>query len=184
MTLRRVIAYVALMAIAPIGLAQQQEIEPGVNTSPGMPTRAEPAQPMTPSAAPASPSAPAARGTAAPAPPAAAKPATAAGKPTTARTGKAMDRLELESTQITGNRELPKVLYIVPWKAPELGDLAGRPANSLLDEVLAPVDRDVFRRQNRYYDALKPDAPNLGGAAPAAAPSNASPVNPEREVGR
>ena len=24
-------------------------------------------------------------------------------------------------------------------------------------EVLAPVDRDVFRRQNRYYDALAPD---------------------------
>jgi hypothetical protein len=24
--------------------------------------------------------------------------------------------------------------------------------------VLTPVDRDVFKRQNRYYDALKPDA--------------------------
>jgi hypothetical protein len=47
---------------------------------------------------------------------------------------------------------------VVPWKRPDLGDLAGRPANSLLDEVLAPVDRDVFKRQNRYYDALKPDA--------------------------
>jgi hypothetical protein len=46
----------------------------------------------------------------------------------------------------------------VPWKRPDLGDLGGRPANSLLDEVLAPVDRDVFRRQNRYYEALKPDA--------------------------
>jgi len=70
----------------------------------------------------------------------------------------AQDRIELEATQITGNRELPRVLYVVPWKRPDLGDLAGRPANSLLDEVLAPVDRDVFRRQNRYYQALKPDA--------------------------
>jgi hypothetical protein len=70
----------------------------------------------------------------------------------------AQDRLELETTQITGNRELPRVLYVVPWKRPDLGDLAGRPANSLLDEVLAPVDRDVFRRQNRYYEALKPDS--------------------------
>lgn len=68
-----------------------------------------------------------------------------------------MDRIELDTTQITGNRELPKVLYIVPWKQSDLGDLLGRPANSLLDEVLAPVDRDVFRRQNRYYDALAPD---------------------------
>jgi hypothetical protein len=78
----------------------------------------------------------------------------------------AQDRLELDTTQITGNRELPRVLYVVPWKRPDLGELAGKPANSLLDEVLAPVDRDVFRRQNRYYQALKPDS---GGEAKAAA---------------
>jgi hypothetical protein len=76
---------------------------------------------------------------------------------TTPRTN-AKDRLELDTTQITGNRELPRVLYVVPWKRSDLGDLAGRPANSLLDEVLAPVDRDVFKRQNHYYEALKPDA--------------------------
>ena len=93
--------------------------------------------------------------------------ATAAGTPgvTTnsgTRGGKAEDRLQLDTTQITGNQELPKVLYIVPWKRSDLGDLLGKPANSLLDEVLQPVDRDVFKRENRYYDALKPDA--AGGA--------------------
>ena len=71
--------------------------------------------------------------------------------------GKAEDHLQLDTTQITGNQELPKVLYIVPWKKSDLGDLLGKPANSLLDEVLQPVDRDVFKRENRYYDALKPD---------------------------
>jgi hypothetical protein len=76
------------------------------------------------------------------------------------------DRLQLDTTEITGNQELPKVLYIVPWKRADLGDLLGKPANSLLDEVLQPVDRDVFKRQNRYYDALKPDA--SGGADKAA----------------
>ena len=65
------------------------------------------------------------------------------------------DRIELEATQITGNAELPRVMYVVPWKRPELGELGGRPAKSLLDEVLEPVDRDVFRRQNRYYEALE-----------------------------
>ena len=80
--------------------------------------------------------------------------------------GKAHDSLQLDTTQITGNRELPKVLYIVPWKRSDLGDLVGKPVNSLLDEVLAPVDRDVFKRQNRYYDALKPDAAkDAAGAA-------------------
>jgi hypothetical protein len=75
---------------------------------------------------------------------------------------KAQDRLELDTTQITGNRELPKVLYIVPWKRSDLGDLVGKPVNSLLDEVLQPVDRDVFKRENRYYDALKPDQTKQG----------------------
>jgi hypothetical protein len=69
------------------------------------------------------------------------------------------DRVELETTEITGNRELPKVLYIVPWKRSDLGDLVGKPANSLLDEVLQPIDRDVFLRENRYYDAVRPDVP-------------------------
>lgn len=64
------------------------------------------------------------------------------------------DRLELDATSIRGNQELPKVLYIVPWKDPELGDLVGKPVNSLVDEVLAPVDREVFRRQIRYFDQL------------------------------
>jgi hypothetical protein len=76
-----------------------------------------------------------------------------------------MDRLDLETTEITGNRELPKVLYIVPWKRSDLGDLLGRPVNSLLDEVLEPVDRDVFRRENRYYRALAPDSAQAGEPA-------------------
>jgi hypothetical protein len=63
----------------------------------------------------------------------------------------AEDRIDLEGTNITGNRELPKVLYIVPWKRTLSGELAGKPGTSLLDEALAPVDRDVFRRQVEYY---------------------------------
>ena len=74
------------------------------------------------------------------------------------RGGNSEAHVELDTTDITGNQELPKVLYIVPWKKSDLGDLLGKPANSLLDEVLQPVDRDVFKRENRYYDALKPDA--------------------------
>lgn len=60
------------------------------------------------------------------------------------------DRADMDRTKIIGNRELPKVLYIVPWKKPMPGELAGRPMNSVLDEALAPIDRDVFRRQVRY----------------------------------
>jgi hypothetical protein len=55
---------------------------------------------------------------------------------------------------VTGNRELPKVLYIVPWKKAGIGDLPEQPFNTLLDEVLTPVDRDVFRREVTYFDAV------------------------------
>ena len=65
-----------------------------------------------------------------------------------------MDSMELGRTEITGNQELPKVLYIVPWKKSEPGDLMGRPVNTLLDEVLAPVDREEFLRQVEYYGDL------------------------------
>jgi hypothetical protein len=75
----------------------------------------------------------------------------------------AQDRADIERTQIIGNRELPKVLYIVPWKKPLPGDLSGRPTASVLDEALAAVDRDVFRRQLRYEAQIA--APPPGAAA-------------------
>jgi len=91
----------------------------------------------------------------------------------------ASDRVDLDATTVTGNQELPKVMYIVPWKKSDIGDLAGKPMNSLLDEVLAPVDRDVFRREVKYYDALHgdtaPAAAGQNGAAPAGAPRPAEP---------
>lgn len=68
----------------------------------------------------------------------------------TAAAAFAQDRADLDRTQIIGNRELPKVLTIVPWKKPLPGTLAGRPVHGVLDEALAPVDREVFRRQIDY----------------------------------
>jgi hypothetical protein len=82
----------------------------------------------------------------------------------------------MDQTHIIGNRELPKVLYIVPWKKAMPGDLSGRPLKSVLDEEMAPVDRDVFRRQVRYAgEAAQPGPGNPAGAesAPAAAPTAA-----------
>jgi len=141
--LAAVVALPVLAAQAPSNKATTpaEDLQPAVNTSPAT------------SAAPAP-----AGATATPAPPAAAKPSAARTPTANEPRGSAKDRIELDTTQITGNRELPRVLYVVPWKRSDLGDLAGRPANSLLDEVLAPVDRDVFKRQNHYYEALKPDA--------------------------
>jgi hypothetical protein len=79
----------------------------------------------------------------------------------------AQDRADLDRTQIIGNRELPKVLYIVPWKKPLPGDLPNRPLDSVMDEALAPVDRDVHRRVVRYDAQIQSRA---AAAIPATPP--------------
>jgi hypothetical protein len=139
-------------------LSRADEIEPAVNTSnigPAAPTAAPPS-----TAAPAAPTAP--------------KPATKNNAPAKGPAGQkssSHDLIELDPTQITGNRELPNVMYVVPWKRPDVGDLGGRPAKSLINEVLSPVDRDVFRRQNRYFAALQAQS----AAAPAKPPTAPAP---------
>ena len=155
----RIFGALASLAFACIASAAQPdpaELNPSVDTSAGTRPAAKPAPAAAPAATPAAPA------KKPDAPPSSAKPAAATASPQ----GKARDRLDLETTQITGNRELPRVMYVVPWKRSDVGDLGGKPANSLLDEVLTPVDRDVFLRQNRYYDALKPDAKGSDAAAP------------------
>ncbi len=139
-------------------MPRPDELEPGVNTTPkdSAPAPAAPASAAATSAAPPAAAAAAGAGPKSPAARQNEKSGKAAGR-------KGPDRLELDTTDITGNRELPKVLYIVPWKRSDLGDVVGKPVNSLLDEVLQPLDRDVFRRENRYYDALEGGA---GGAKP------------------
>ena len=59
--------------------------------------------------------------------------------------------VEVGGMSIIGNRELPKSLYIVPWKDSEVGyetDLS----RDLLNEGLTPVDQDEFTRQLDYYE--------------------------------
>jgi hypothetical protein len=165
----------AQTAPAPHATPRPDQLEPGVDTTRSLPadspapvSAAPPATP--PMAAPAAPAAHAAAPAAKAAAPAAGAPRSGAAAPAK----KGADRLDLEATAVKGNRELPRVMYVVPWKRSDLGDIVGRPVNSLLDEVMQPVDRDVFRRENRYYDALKPDA--AVGAKSDAVPGSG--VNP------
>ena len=104
-----------------------------------------------------------------------------------AATAQAQDRADIDRTQIIGNRELPKVLYIVPWKKPLPGQLSGRPVKSVLDEALAPVDREVFRRQVVYNTqvqardattAVVPATPTLPATPSAPPPAAAPPAAP------
>ena len=96
------------------------------------------------------------------APPTATNGGHGAANQTAAKAPGTTDRLELGTATVTGDREQPKVMYIVPWKKSDIGDLAGKPMNSLVDEILAPVDRDVFKREVVYYKAVQADASQNG----------------------
>jgi hypothetical protein len=175
----KTLSLLALCCASGIAVAQQQAPPPGA-PAPAKPTaQSEAGEPRAdtsnpPATLPAPPAA--AAGTpAAPAPPTG-RAAPAARTPSPARTPPAarappaaaspkMDRLELGTATVTGSQEQPKVMYVVPWKRSDIGDLAGKPMNSLVDEILAPVDRDVFKREVVYYQAVQADA-SQNGAPP------------------
>ena len=93
----------------------------------------------------------------------------------------AQDRMELDDTRIIGNRELPKVLYLVPWKKPLPGNLAGKPPASIVDEALAPIDREEFRRQIRYDAQLARRLPiDTPVTEKAATPAERPPMRPRQ----
>lgn len=69
----------------------------------------------------------------------------------------------LGATDITGNKELPKVMVIVPWKDSLGASGVIKPTDSLLDQVLQPVDRGVFQREIHYYGQLQAGEAAAGG---------------------
>jgi hypothetical protein len=164
-----------------LALAQPPAASPAAPNSPSAPPAATAEKPKataqseagepradTSDSPPAVPAAPPPAGSAAPA--ASAPSRAPAGRTATAagagqKSGTKVDRLDLGTATVTGDREQPKVMYIVPWKSSDIGDLAGKPMNSLVDEILAPVDRDVFKREVVYYQAVQADV-SQNGAPP------------------
>jgi hypothetical protein len=65
----------------------------------------------------------------------------------------AQERIDLESTFV-GDREQPSVSYITPWKPPEGPSKLYRPIESISDNALEPVDREVLARSNQFYNEL------------------------------
>jgi hypothetical protein len=149
-------------AAKPKATAQSEAGEPRANTSRPATPQSEAGEPRANTSRPATAQSEAGepRANTSKAPPAAARPPGVAGQKEKAPG--ASDRLELGTATVTGDREQPKVMYIVPWKKSDIGDLAGKPMNSLVDEILAPVDRDVFKREVVYYKAVQADASQNG----------------------
>lgn len=67
----------------------------------------------------------------------------------------AQERVDLEGTTIVGDSELPKILYIVPWRSPFESDVGDVSPVSLVSARLTPLDRDEFRRMLDYEEKMR-----------------------------
>ena len=69
------------------------------------------------------------------------------------------DEMDLDTSTVTGNREQPKVMYIVPWQQPGATETTYTPAASLAEDLYRQIDRDEFVRELEYRGMLAtPDA--------------------------
>lgn len=67
----------------------------------------------------------------------------------------AEDSIFMEETVITGNQELPKVLYILPWREMTAESLPQRVLNFDSQSLLTPLYPDEHRRQLKFRQTLK-----------------------------
>lgn len=59
---------------------------------------------------------------------------------------------------VTGSREQPRVMHLVPWQQPPAADFDYRLGSGLADELFAPVDRDEFVRGLHYRQTIAGDS--------------------------
>ena len=92
--------------------------------------------------------------------PAAAEEAAGFGNPSAEPDG---GRVVLDETVISGNQELPKVLYILPWQQPKgLPEIELR-AHFAEEAVFRRLYPPAYRREMTYFEKLKDDYYALRG---------------------
>lgn len=62
--------------------------------------------------------------------------------------------LQLDQTVISGNQELPKVLYILPWREPQGLPEIEVEAETVSQEVFRRLYPPAYRREMSYFETL------------------------------
>ena len=57
-------------------------------------------------------------------------------------------------TTVTGNQEQPRVLYILPWQSPLMGDVEFQTLISQQEEVFGHLEREELRRTLEAVEAM------------------------------
>lgn len=72
-------------------------------------------------------------------------------------------RLNVDQTNIFGNRELPKVTFVTPWRDVNI-DMPDLRFTRTIDEPLIPLDRETLRLQIEINKQLNSHEPPGRGA--------------------
>ena len=72
--------------------------------------------------------------------------------------------VQLES-RVTGNRELPKVTYILPWRQPAEMDFSWQPEAGIAADLFQPLRRDEYRRKLHYQNTSAESATGARSSA-------------------
>lgn len=67
----------------------------------------------------------------------------------------AKEKVTLKGTDVIGNTEMPNVLYVVPWKKPPEPNLNPELHESLIEDQLRPIDRNVFVKRIKHFYSNK-----------------------------
>lgn len=79
----------------------------------------------------------------------------------TSITIRAEETIEMELTVVKGNKELPKVLYIVPWKRLADGNIKQKLVlHSLFEDAFDPIEPHAFERYVEDYRYFADSQPN------------------------
>ncbi len=66
----------------------------------------------------------------------------------------AEEKISMKALSIVGNKEMPNVLYILPWKQADLPEMVELPLSSLINDALQPVDRQTMLRRQYYKQVI------------------------------
>lgn len=64
-------------------------------------------------------------------------------------------QLQSEGMNVYGQSELPKVLYIVPWKRRQAAAIDIPAGERLTADVLQTIEPEIFRRQIQYHSLIR-----------------------------
>lgn len=73
------------------------------------------------------------------------------------------DVIESEGTRIIGDSDMPKALYIVPWKKPALPTLSNRPITPFINDALSSVNRESLVLRMNQHEAFQHDGASKMG---------------------